>query len=170
MTEKISFMTLTAARLFVFMFLLFFEIMPTSVFVLIASDIVQVAATLLPFTVAFMIILVSTDITFGLPVADDDGAERLSKRRRDMGDKLLSAIRRNIALIVVTILGKGFCAWFVADQRWVPVIATHVVVFAVGVLMASCVIALGEVMDMFRYLSTGADLSLRVRQALKLRE
>lgn len=87
-------------------------------------------------------VLVSTDISFGIPVVDNDVAERLSKRREDMKDKLIAAIKFNVALILVTILGKAFCAWFV-DKGWFATILNHIVVFTVGGLIVFCVIRLG---------------------------
>ncbi|MDQ6703889.1 MAG: hypothetical protein M3Z96_12790 [Pseudomonadota bacterium] len=153
----------TLGTVYLLIVLLFFAIMPTSVFLQIASDIIQVSAIFLPFAIAFMIMLVSTDISFGLPVVDNDVAERLSKRREDMRDKLIAAIKFNVALILFTILGKAFCAWFV-DKGWFATILNHIVVFTVGGLIVVCVIRLGEIINIFGYLSTGADLGFRVRQ------
>jgi hypothetical protein len=142
---------------------LFFAIMPTRVFLAIASDIIQVSAIFLPFAVAFMIMVVSVDISFGLPVVNKDVAERLSKRRDEMRDKLIDAIRFNVALIVVTILGKAFCTWFV-DDGWFATILNHIAAFTVGGLVVVCVICLRDIIDIFGYLATGADLGFRVRQ------
>ncbi|MGH6838102.1 MAG: hypothetical protein ACREDT_04745 [Methylocella sp.] len=153
----------TPGTVYLLIVLLFFAIMPTSVFLQIASDIIQVSAIFLPFAIAFMIMLVSTDISFGLPVVDNDVAERLSKRREDMRDKLIAAIKFNVALILVTILGKAFCTWFV-DKGWFATILNHIFAFTVGGLIVVCVTRLGEIINIFGYLSTGADLGFRVRQ------
>ena len=142
---------------------LFFAIMLTRVFLAIASDIIQVSAIFLPFAIAFMIMIVSIDISFGLPVVDNDVAERLSKRRDDMRDKLIDAIRVNVALIVITILGKAFCTWFL-DRGWFATILNHIAAFTVGGLVVVCVMCLGDIINIFGYLATGADLGVCVRQ------
>lgn len=153
----------TLGNAYVFMALLFFLIMPVRVFLAIASDIIQVSAIILPFAIAFMIVLVSTDISFGLPVVDNDVAERLSKRREDMRDKLVAAIKCNVALIVTTILGKAVCAWS-GDNGWLAAMFTHVASLAVGCLIVVCVACVGDTIKIFGYLSTGADLGFRVKQ------
>lgn len=148
---------------YVLIALLFFAIMPTRVFLTISSDIIQVSAIFLPFTIAFMITLVSIDISFGIPVVNNDVAERLSKRREDMRDKLIEVIKLNVALIVVTIFGMAFCVW-VGDAGLFATILNHIAVFAVGSLIVVCVVRLGDIIKIFGYLSTGADLGFRVRQ------
>jgi len=142
---------------------LFFAIMPTRVFLAIASDIIQVSAIFLPFAIAFMIMIVSIDISFGLPVVNNDVAERLSKRREDMRDKLIYAIKFNVALIVITILGKAFCTWLL-DMGWFATILNHIAAFTVGGLIVICVMCVRDIIDIFGYLATGADLGFRVRQ------
>jgi hypothetical protein len=142
---------------------LFFAAMPTMVFLAIASDIIQVSAIFLPFAIALMILVVSIDISFGLPVVDNDVAERLSKRRDDMRDKLIAAIRFNAALIVTTILGKAFCTWFL-DKGWFATILNHIAAFTVGGLVVVCVMCLRDIISIFGYLATGADLGFRVQK------
>jgi hypothetical protein len=50
---------------------LFFAILPTHVFLAVSSDIIQIAAVIVPVAIAFMAIMPSIDITFGLPISLD---------------------------------------------------------------------------------------------------
>ena len=62
---------------------LFFVSIPTRVFLAISTDIIQVSAIVLPFVIAFMVVVATGDIGFGLP-RDQTIAARLSERRDQM--------------------------------------------------------------------------------------
>jgi hypothetical protein len=45
---------------------IFFAILPTRVFVAISSDVIQIPIIIVPFIIAFMALIPSIDVTFGL--------------------------------------------------------------------------------------------------------
>jgi hypothetical protein len=116
---------------------IFFVAIPTRVFLAISSDIIQVSAILLPFVLAFMVIVSTVDIGFGLP-RDATIAARLSERREKMRVQLMETISANFRLIIVTIAAKAVCYWFIAGEPLATVV-THAAALIVGVLIVLCV-------------------------------
>jgi hypothetical protein len=86
----------------------FFAAMPTKAFLAISSDIIQVAAILLPFTIAFMIVIATGDVGAGLP-RNEVISQRLGNRRNSMRVQLIEIISSNLQLIAATIGAKALC-------------------------------------------------------------
>jgi archaellum biogenesis protein FlaJ (TadC family) len=140
---------------------IFFASIPTRVFLAISSDIIQVSAIVLPFVIAFMAVVATGDIGFGLP-RDQVIAARLSERRDQMRVQLIETISFNLRLIVVTIVAKALCEWFIGFEALATVI-THAASLTVGVLIVLRIDKFAGIVHIFNYLVTGADLGHTVK-------
>ena len=140
---------------------IFFASIPMRVFLAISSDIIQVSAIVLPFVIAFMVVVATGDIGFGLP-RDQTIAARLSERRDQMRVQLIETISFNLRLIVATIVAKALCTWFIVYGVLATVI-THVASLTIGVLIVLCIDKFAGIVHIFNYLVTGTDLGHTVR-------
>ncbi len=150
-----------ARNIYLLLSSIFFALIPTRVFLAVSSDIIQVSAIVLPFVIAFMIVVATGDIGFGLP-RDEVIAARLSERREQMRVQLIESISFNLRLIVGTIVAKALCEWFI-DYGSLATVATHAAALTVGVLIVLCIEKLAGIVPIFNYLVTGADLGSTVR-------
>lgn len=140
---------------------IFFASIPTRVFLAVSGDIIQVSAIVLPFVIAFMVVVATGDIGFGLP-RDQTIAARLSERRDQMRVQLIETISFNLRLIVATIVAKALCTWFI-DYGVLATVITHVASMTIGVLIVLCIDKFAGIVHIFNYLVTGADLGHTVK-------
>ena len=147
---------------------LFFAILPTRVFIQISSDIIQISIITVPFVIAFMIVILSIDIAFGLPLPSD-ALEKISDRRSKFSTQLTSLLQTSLALILVTIIAKSLAVWLI-DYGWLADVVNHCAAWIVGGMMALLLLRIGHIRDIFGYLSVGADLAMHVRANRETRE
>ena len=140
---------------------LFFAAMPVRVFIAISSDVIQVAVIIIPFVLGFMILMLSLDVTFGLPVPPE-ALNNLSKRRDMMSKQLLSILRFGLALILVTIIAKSLAIWFIG-RGWPGTVLIRFAAWTVGGLIAVLFIRVEDIWKAFGHLSVGADIAMHVR-------
>ena len=135
--------------------------MPTRVFIAISGDVIQVSSIIVPFTFAFMIMLLSVDTTFGLPVTSAE-ADKIGNTHEKLSRQLVTLLQFGLALIVVSIVGKSLALWFL-DSGWLAVIVMRFAAWTVGGLLAVLIIRKNDLRDIFGYLSVGVDLGRRFR-------
>jgi hypothetical protein len=145
----------------------FFAIMPTRVFIAVSSDVLQLGVVVTPFAIAFMVLLISIDPTFGLFIPKG-AVENLSNRYQKFSGQLSDILYFSLALVVVTLIVKSLAVWFIG-RGWLAVIVNHFGAWTVGALVATLLIKISGVRDIFGYLLVGAELGLRQR-AGKLRD
>ena len=140
---------------------MFFAILPTRVFIAISGDVIQVAVIMVPFVIAFMTVMVTIDITFGLPIPPE-AVEKIEKRRENFSGQLVDMLRVSVALIMTSLVAKSLTVWFI-DCGWVASIINHLSALIVGGMLAGLLIRIGDIRDIFGYLSVGAGIAQRVR-------
>lgn len=139
-----------------------FAVIPTRIFLGISGDVIQISVMIVPVAVAFMAIMLSIDITFGLPIPSD-ATERLSDRRKLFSDNLTYLLHYGLTLVVLTLAAKSFALWS-ADSTWMfAAIINHFTAWAVGYMATLVMIKVRNIRDIFGYLSVGADIAQRVR-------
>ena len=140
---------------------LFFLIMPTRVFIGISSDILQIAVIIVPFVIAFMVLLLTIDPTFNLPIPAD-AVEKVSDRRQQFSDPLVVLLHLSLKLAVLTIIGKALAVCFI-DCGWLALIVNHFVAWIVGMMFALLVTSINDIRSIFGYLSVAAQFAFAVR-------
>jgi hypothetical protein len=139
----------------------FFAILPPRVFIAISGDVIQIAAIMVPFVIAFMTVMVSVDITFGLPIPPE-AVEKLAEQRADFSRQLVEILRFSVALIMTSLAAKSLAVWFV-DCGWLASIIIRLAAWTVGGMVAVLLIRIGDIKNIFGYLSVGAELAQRMR-------
>ena len=115
-----------------------------------------------------MTVILSIDIAFGLPIPSD-ALEKLSDRRSKFSTQLTSLLQLSLTLILVTIIAKYLAVWL-TDCGWLADIINHFAAWTVGGMMALLLIRIGDIRDIFGYLSVGADIAMHVRANREKRE
>lgn len=140
---------------------LFFLAMRTNAFIQIVGDIIQIAAILVPFVIAFMVLLLSIDIGFNIPLPSG-AAERLARRREDLANRLSVFLRDGVALIVVALITKSLAVWYIG-RGFPAYILNHSCAFLTGALLANIIFRLGDIRGIFGYLIVGSSISQQGR-------
>lgn len=153
------------ANLYLLVTSLFFLAMPTRVFIAISSDVIGIAAILVPFVVAFMVAILSIDITFDFPL-DNGASEKIADNYAAFSKKLGDLLHYSVSLLVVSLFAKSVSIWWDAGG-WIALVVTHFCAFTVGGLLALLIIKLGHVRHIFGFLAMGKELSLRARRTPK---
>jgi hypothetical protein len=71
-------------------------------------------------------------------------------------------LRFSLALIVVGLIAKSLAVWF-GDCGWVAALVNRFAAWTVGGLVAILMIKIGDIRNIYGYLSAGADIALHVR-------
>jgi hypothetical protein len=152
----------TKRNVFILVSAAFFVSIPPRVFIAISSDIIQVAAILLPFVLAFMVIIATADITFGLPT-NATVAEKLSERREKMRVQLIDTISDNFWLIIGAIVAKAICTWLIGCGEWLATGLMHIASLIVGVLLVLCFDRITGIVRIFNHFMLGQEFGLAVK-------
>jgi hypothetical protein len=137
---------------------IFLAILPTRVFVAISGDIMQIAIITVPFVIAFMVLMLSIDITFGIPTPPE-ALGNFSRRRQNFSKRLTFLWLWAIVLVLITLFAKSLAVWLVDYPGYVALIICRFAAFCVGGMTAVLLIKLTDIRDIFGYLSAGADAS-----------
>ena len=80
-----------------------------------------------------------------------------------------SLLQLSLTLILVTIIAKSLAVWL-TDCGWLADIINHFAAWTVGGMTALLLIQIGDIRDIFGYLSVGADIAMHVRANREKRE
>lgn len=144
---------------------IFFAIMPTRVFNVVASDIIQFSSILIAAVVVFMPLMLTIDISFDLPTPEPV-AKKLADRQSEISNDLKSVFQLLLSLVILTIAAKAICLWFIG-RGWGAVLIDHFAAWTIGGLAAVCIIRFEKIIHAFGYFAAGAELSFFFRKTYR---